>query len=85
MEEELPAGLGEGQIAELVEDHKVEATEQIGRAALAVIARLGIKLVHEVNHVEEAAPLPLRMQARAMPTARCDLPVPVPPISKTLR
>jgi hypothetical protein len=36
---------------------QVEATEQIGRASLPVGAGLGIELVHEVDHVEEAAAL----------------------------
>jgi len=35
MEEELPAGLGEGQIAELVEDDEVEAVEVVGRGGPA--------------------------------------------------
>jgi len=36
MEEELAAGLGEGQVAEFVEDQEVEAAEEIGQPALAV-------------------------------------------------
>jgi hypothetical protein len=54
MEQELAAGLGEGQIAELVEDDEVEAGEMIGDAALAAGAGLGLELVDEINNVEEA-------------------------------
>ena len=35
MREELAAGLGEGQIAEFVEDNKVHASEIFGEAVLA--------------------------------------------------
>ena len=34
MEQELPAGLGKGQVAELVEDDEVQAGEIVGRAAI---------------------------------------------------
>src|SRR4051812_20798642 len=55
MEEKLAAGLGEGQIAEFVEDDEIEAGEVIGDAALPAGARLRLELVDEVDHVEEAA------------------------------
>ena len=48
--------LPEGEVAELVEHDEVEAAEQIGGAALAAIAGLGVELVHEVDDVEEASP-----------------------------
>src|SRR5271166_7206583 len=35
VEQQLPAGLGEGEIAELVEDDEVEAREVIGEPSLA--------------------------------------------------
>ncbi len=35
MEQQLPAGLSEGQIAEFVEDDEVEAREVIGEPSLA--------------------------------------------------
>ncbi len=54
MEEQLAAGLGEGQVAELVEDDEVEAGEVIGDAALAAGTCLGFELVDEVDDVEEA-------------------------------
>ena len=38
VEEQLTAGLGEGQIPELVEDQEVQAVEQIGGATLTVAA-----------------------------------------------
>ena len=55
MEEELPAGLGEGQIAELVEDDEVEAGQMIGKSALAAVAGLGFQLIDEIDDVVEAA------------------------------
>jgi len=53
MEEELAAGLGEGQVAEFVEDQEVEAAEEIGQPALAVGAGLGVELVDQIDAVEE--------------------------------
>ena len=41
MEEQLPAGLGEGQVAELVEDDEVAADELVCGAALAPGAEFG--------------------------------------------
>ena len=54
MEEQLPAGLGERQVAEFVEDDEVEAGEIIGDAALAAGAPLGLELVDEIDGGEEA-------------------------------
>ena len=54
MEEKLPAGLGEGEIAELVEDDEVHACEIVGDAALPAGARLGLEPVDEVDGGEEA-------------------------------
>ena len=56
MEQQLAAGLREGEIAELVEDQEVEAAEQVCRAPLSVGTRFGIELVHEVHDIEEAPP-----------------------------
>ena len=53
MEQELAAGLGEWQIAQLVEDQKVEAGEQVGGPALPLGAGFGVELVHQVDDVEE--------------------------------
>ena len=55
VEQQLAAGLGEGQIAEFVEDDEVEAREIIGDAALASGARLGLEPVDEIDGGEEAA------------------------------
>jgi hypothetical protein len=56
MEEQLAAGLGEGQIAELVEDDEVEARQVVGQAPLAAGAGLALEPVDEVDGIEEAAP-----------------------------
>ena len=42
VEEQLPAGLGEGQVAEFVEDDEVAAYELVRGAALASGAELGV-------------------------------------------
>jgi hypothetical protein len=67
VEQQLPAGLGEGQIAELVrcgrgdpaaplkEDHEVEAAEMVGEPALAAGAGLAVEPVDQVDNVVEAA------------------------------
>ena len=54
MEQQLSAGLGEGQVAEFVEHDEVEAGDMIGDAALAAGAGLGLELIDEVDDVEEA-------------------------------
>jgi hypothetical protein len=55
MEQQLAAGLGEGKIAEFIEDDEVEAREIIGDAALATSAAFGLELVEEVDGCEEAS------------------------------
>ena len=55
MKQELSAGLGERQIAELVEDHEVHAGEPISHPAMALGAGFGLELVDQVDDVEEAA------------------------------
>lgn len=55
VEEQLAAGLCEGQIAEFVEDDEVHAGEIVGHAALAAGAGFGLELVDEIDDVEEAA------------------------------
>jgi len=54
MEEQLAAGLGEGQIAEFVQDCEVETAELVGDAALAVGTGLGFQAVHKIHDVVEA-------------------------------
>ena len=55
MEEQLPAGLSEGQVAELVEDDEVAADELVCGAALASGADLGLEVVDQVDDVVAAA------------------------------
>src|SRR6516164_9675231 len=55
MEQQLTAGLGEGEIAEFIEDDEVEAREIIGDAALAPGAAFGLELVDEIDGGEEAS------------------------------
>jgi hypothetical protein len=54
VEQQLPAGLSEGEIAEFVEDNEVEAGEIIGKASLPTGAGLPLELVDEVDGGEEA-------------------------------
>jgi hypothetical protein len=56
VEEQLAAGLGEGQVAEFVKNDEVEAREMVGEAALATGAGRGLELVDQVDDVEEAPP-----------------------------
>ena len=55
VEQELAAGLGEREIAELVEDQEVEAGDQVRGPALAFGAGFGVELVDEVDDIEEPA------------------------------
>jgi hypothetical protein len=55
VEQELAAGLGEGEIAELIEDDEVHAGEMLGEPALATVAGLGLEPVDEIDHVVEPA------------------------------
>jgi hypothetical protein len=60
------AGLGEGQIAEFVEDDEVHARQVIRHAALTAGSSLSLELVDQVDDIEEAAAdTPSRMQALA--------------------
>src|SRR5690606_5408197 len=55
VEEQLPAGLGEGQIAEFGEYDEVEPGQMIGNAALPPGAGLGLQPVDQIDDVEEAS------------------------------
>ena len=55
VEEELPAGLGEGQVAEFVEDDEVAAGELLCGAALASGAEFGLEVVDQVDGVVATA------------------------------
>ena len=54
VEEQLAAGLSEGEIAEFVEDDEVHAGQIVGDASLATGARFGFETVDEINGGEEA-------------------------------
>jgi hypothetical protein len=79
VEQQLPAGLSEGEIAQLIEDDEVEAREIVGNAPLPSGAGLGLELIDEIDGREEAPTRPARMQLRAMAIARWVLPVPDEP------
>ncbi len=53
MKEELTAGLSEGQIAELVQDHQIDAGELIGEPPGAPFAEFGLQPVDEIDGAEE--------------------------------
>jgi hypothetical protein len=55
MKQELSAGLGKGEIAELVKDNEVEAAEVFGELALSPCPPFGLKPVDQIDGVEEAA------------------------------
>jgi hypothetical protein len=54
VEQQLPASLGEGEIAEFVEDDEVEAGKIISKSSLATSACLSLELVDEIDGGEEA-------------------------------
>jgi hypothetical protein len=54
VEEELTTGLGEGQIAELIEHDEVETGEVVGDASLLAGTVLGLEAVDQIDDVEEA-------------------------------
>ena len=56
MEQQLPAGLGEGQISQFVEDNEVEADEIVGQTSLTAAAGLAFQPVDQVDHGVEPAP-----------------------------
>ena len=56
VEQELSAGLREGEIAKLVEDDEVEAREIVGQPPLTARSALRLEAVDEIDGVEEATP-----------------------------
>src|SRR5436853_7310379 len=56
MEQELPSGLSERQIAGFIEHDEVHAGQMIGEPSLTSIAGLGLEPVDEIDHVVEPAP-----------------------------
>src|SRR3984893_16231094 len=85
VEQELAARLGEGKIAQLVENDEVHAGQMLGEPALSSVAGLGLEPVDEIDDVVEAAAGTSRIQLLAIAMARWVLPVPVPPTRTTLR
>ena len=55
VEQQLTAGLREGQISEFIQDQEVEPGDQVGSAALSFCAGFSIELVHQIDHIEEPA------------------------------
>src|ERR1700759_4204796 len=55
VEQELAARLGEGKIAQLVENDEVHAGQMLGEPALSSVAGLGLEPVDEIDDVVEAA------------------------------
>jgi hypothetical protein len=53
MEEQLAAGVGEGQIAEFIKDDEVEAGQVIGDPPLAGIAGFGFEPIDEIDNIVE--------------------------------
>ena len=55
VEEELAAGLREGQIAEFIEDNEVDARQLPRQPALAAAAGLALEAIDQIHHVVEPA------------------------------
>lgn len=55
MEEQLPAGLSEGEITEFVKHDEVEPRQMVGNAALPAGAGLGLEPVDQIDDIVEAA------------------------------
>ena len=53
VEQELSAGLGEGQITKFIEDDEVHAGQMIGEPSLVPISGLGLEPVDEIDDVVE--------------------------------
>ena len=53
VEQQLAAGLREGQIAKFVEDDEVEAGHVIRQPSLLAATGLGLQPVHQINYVVE--------------------------------
>jgi hypothetical protein len=54
MEQQLPACLGEREIAGFVEDGEVEAGQVVGDASLAAGSTFGLKLIDEIGAASTA-------------------------------
>jgi hypothetical protein len=82
VEQQLASGLSERQVAELIENDEINARQLVGDAPVPGGFGFGFELVDEIDDVEEAG---LEAIADATDRARCDFPVPVPPMSTVLR
>jgi hypothetical protein len=69
VEQQLAAGLGEGQISEFIEDDKVLAPEMIGHASRPARVSASSLLTRSTT-LKKRPRVPLRMAARAMAMAR---------------
>ena len=85
MEQQLAAGLGQGQIAEFVENEEVEPGEAIGDPALPPGARFGLQSIDQVDRGMEAATGAGADAGAGNGYGRWLFPVPVPPTSTALR
>jgi hypothetical protein len=85
VEEQLTTGLGEGKVAEFIENDEVQAAEVVGNAACRPARASASSLLTRSMTLKNRPRAPPRMQARAMPTARWVLPVPEPPTRTRLR
>jgi len=56
MEQQLPAGLRERQVAEFVKDDEVLPAKIVGQTPLASGPALGLKPVDQIDDIEEPAP-----------------------------
>jgi hypothetical protein len=59
VEQQLPTRLGERQVAEFIEDDKVLPVEIIGQPPLASEPALGLKLVDQIDGIEEPTARPI--------------------------
>ena len=84
VKEKLAAGLGERQVAELVED-EVHAAEIIGDEALGPARASASSWLTRSTVMKKRPRRPARTQLRAMAITACVLPVPVPPMNTALR
>ncbi len=58
VEQKLTAGLGEGQIAQFIQDQEVEPGDKICGASLPFCSSFCIELVHQIDDIEEPASAP---------------------------
>src|SRR5205085_6960657 len=85
MKQQLAAGLSEGQVAEFVENDEVHASEIFGEPPLPAGAGFALQPIDEVDDGVKAAASAAADAGPRNTIARCDLPVPVPPLSTALR